>query len=119
MQRAQFNYRTLAAGVALFGALIFAGNSAFSAGVADRGGPDPLLTDNPAGPCQPDLAGPDLADGTDVDGHPVAPANLASGPIPLKGDIEVPLKAPRGRAPGLCRLEWQQARPAAEPQVCL
>jgi hypothetical protein len=82
--------------------LIFAAKAAFSAGIADRGQPDPILggpiltgpilNDGSRGPCDPDTASADLT-GTDVDGHPVAPANLDQGNVPLPGQMMVRLKS--------------------------
>lgn len=116
-QRAQLNYRALSLGAALLGVLVFAGNSAFSQGVAARHKPAPLLTDAPAGACNPDLDQPDIVDGTDVDGHPVAPATLSNGPIPFKVQIEVPLKTGRtGRMPAYVAVDGAKLDPLLNPQ---
>ena len=84
-------------------ALIFVTKTAFSAGIADRGQPDPILggpiltgpilDDAPRGPCNPDTAEADLTPGADVDGHPVAPANLDQGNVPVPGQMMVQLKS--------------------------
>jgi hypothetical protein len=44
VQHTQGNYRISALGVVLVVALIFAAKSAFSAGITDRGQPDPILS---------------------------------------------------------------------------
>ena len=97
MQHTQGNYRSAALGALLVVMLLFAGKSAFSAGIANRGKPDPILTGTADGPCDPRLAQPDLIPGTDVEGHRVAPADIPNGPIPFQGQLPVPLK--QGHAP--------------------
>ena len=78
-------------------ALIFAAKPAFSAGIADRGQPDPILggpieTGEAKAACDPGTASADLAPGTDVYGHPVAPAELDKGGVPLPAQMMVRLK---------------------------
>lgn len=118
MQHTQLNYRTLGLGAALFVVLVFAGKSAFSEGVAARGKPNAILTDSPAGPCDPALGQAELVPGTDVDGNPVSPADLASGPVPFKGQIEVPLKARAGRAPAYVAVDGAKLDPLFNPPSC-
>jgi hypothetical protein len=74
-------------------ALIFVGKTAFSAGIADRNKPDPILSGEPKGSCDPNTASADLTPGADVDGHPVGPANLDQGHVPLPGQMMVRLKS--------------------------
>ena len=90
MQHTQGNYRTLGLGALLVVALIFTGKAAFSAGIADRDRPDPILSPQADGPCDPALASPDLTPGTDVDGHQVASADIQNGPVPFSGQVAVP-----------------------------
>ena len=78
-------------------ALIFAAKTAFSAGITDRGQPDPILSSPADGPCDPTLAQPDLNPGTDVEGHQLASANIEDGPISFAGQAAVPLKPAPGR----------------------
>jgi hypothetical protein len=53
--------------------------------------PDPILTGGAAGPCDPKLAGPDYVAGTDVNGNPVAPADLPGGTtVHLDSDTVLP-----------------------------
>lgn len=115
MQHTQFNYRSFAVGAALVVVLLFAGKSAFSEGVSARGKPDPVLTDNPSGACNPELGQADLVNGTDVDGEAVAPATLSSGPIPMRGEIEVPLRAKGGRAPAYVAVDGARLDPLLNP----
>lgn len=89
MQRAQENYRIGALAALVLVALIFAGKTAFSAGMADGGKPDillggPILNPQADGPCDPVLALPDVTPGTDVDGHQIASADLAA---PSRGPL--------------------------------
>jgi hypothetical protein len=98
VQHTQGNYRLTALGALLVVVLIFAGKTAFSAGIVDRDKPDPILTapvlnDVPDGPCDPNTASADLTPGVDVDGHPVAPAERAAGNVPLPGQMMVQLKS--------------------------
>jgi len=84
-------------------ALIFVTKTAFSAGIADRGQADPILggpiltgpiqDDPPWGPCNPDTAEADLTPGADVGGHPVTPAGLDQGGVPVPGQMMVRLKS--------------------------
>ena len=95
MQQTQLNYKmwVWAAGLvlALFSA-IPASQAALAAG-------DTILDGGPAGPCDPKSASADYAGGTDVNGHPVASADLESQPVPVPGQMLIPLKAPPGRGP--------------------
>lgn len=58
--------------------------------------PDPLLNGT-SGPCDPKLEGPDYVAGTDVDGNPVAAADLPQAKIPAPSGILVPLGNQAGR----------------------
>jgi hypothetical protein len=102
MYRAQENYRIAALGGLVLVALVFAGNAAFSAGVADRGKPDPILSGSPmassGGRCDPALDLADATPGVDVDGKPVASADLPTPPVHLDGGIAMPLRPTPGRA---------------------
>ena len=124
VQHTQQNYRTLAIGVALVMTMVFAAKTAFSAGISDRGKPDailgggPILSGSAPGPCEPELDQAELVGGTDADGKPVAPADLATGPIPLTGQIAVPLKARRGRAPAYVTVDGAKLDPLFNPPSC-
>ena len=116
MQHAQLNYRMLGLGAALLVVLVFAGKSSFSEGVSARGKSGGILTDNLSGPCDPQLGQAELMNGTDVNGNPVTPADLAGGPVPLRGQIEVPLQAKPGRAPAYIAVDGSKLDPLLNPQ---
>ncbi len=94
----QENCRILPVTGLLVVALLFSGNPGFSQTPAPTARPDPILMGT-AGPCDPGTAQADLVANTDVNGHPVTPADLAAGPIPLTGQIDLPLPARRGQRP--------------------
>ena len=117
MQHTQVNYRSAALGILLVVALVLAAETAFSAGIADRGKPDPILTDEADGPCDPQLGQPDLTPGTDVAGHQVASANIQTGPIPMQGQILVPLKSGQNnrRPPAYVAVDGKKLDPLLNP----
>ena len=98
MPNAQLNYANLAVRLVLVMALFFIGKPALSQGISSRNKPDPILTAPQDGPCDPALAQPDVTAGTDVQGHQLAAADLQTGPIPVPGQVMVPLKTKRGPA---------------------
>ena len=119
MQHTQVNYKRATIVVLLVVALVFAAETAFSAGIADRDKPDPLLTDRADGPCDPALGQPDLTPGTDVAGHQVASADIQTGPIPMQGEILVPLKSGqnrRGSAPAYVAVDGKKLDPLLNPK---
>ena len=83
MQRAQYNFAVLI--VALLAAPALAGTT------HAPHKPDPLLDGGPTAPC---AASPDYAEGTDVNGRRVVPADVAAAPVPMPDNIAVP----RGKA---------------------
>jgi hypothetical protein len=102
VQHTQFNYRLSFGAALLVVALVLAGKTAFSAGIADQGKPDPILgapIDYGAakGPCDPALDQADVTPGVDVDGRPVAQADLPTPPVHIDGQIAVPLKPAKGK----------------------
>jgi hypothetical protein len=103
-------------GAALVVLLVFAGKTAFSQGILAQGKPDAILTDSLNGPCDPELGQADLVPGTDVNGNPVAPADLESAPLPFKGQIAVPLKGKPGRAPAYVTVDGSKLDPLLGPQ---
>ena len=118
MQHTQVNYRTAAIGVFLVLAFVFAAETAFSAGIADRDKPDPLLSGAADGPCDPAMGQADLTPGTDVQGHQVASADIQTGPVPLQGQILVPLKSGQGRrgsAPAYVAVDGKKLDPLLNP----
>jgi hypothetical protein len=65
------------------------------AGLASNGVPSDLLLSKTKGPCDPKLDAPDYVAGTDVNGNPVASADLSRPKVPLPGELWVP-KAGQG-----------------------
>jgi hypothetical protein len=61
---------------------------------------DPILDGGPPGPCDPGTANADYVGETDVNGHPVASANLDAAPVPVPGQLLVPLKSGQDHALG-------------------
>jgi hypothetical protein len=88
----KYNYQLALIGTLLLVGLVLHAKAAFPAAIADRNKPDPILSAPVDGPCAPALDQPDLTPGTDVEGHQVASANLETGPIPLQGQLAVPLR---------------------------
>ena len=96
VQHLEFNvvrYRTRSA---VLTALLLLANPACAGTIAHPNLPDPLLDGGPTTPC---AAGADYAAGRDVNGHPVAPADVAAPPVPVPGAIAVPRAkgGPNGR----------------------
>ena len=54
---------------------------------------DPVLQGPPSGPCDPRVASADVVGGVDVNGNPVAPADLDPPRVP---NAEVEVRAPNG-----------------------
>jgi len=96
VQYKQLNYRAPVWAALLVLGLIGVTRTAFSQGIADRNRPDPILSGTIDGPCDPGLSQPELRPGTDVEGRPVAPADLAAGPVPVPGQVMIPLKTNGG-----------------------
>jgi hypothetical protein len=87
VQQVQQNYRLAVAG---FSILLFFGAPILRVQAANRAQPDPLLTEA-KGPCDPRLDGPNYVPGTDVDGNPVAPADVSQAKVPVPEAILLPL----------------------------
>ena len=108
MQQTQHNYKKMLA-VAFVGMLTGMAISSVHAGIAFRDAPEPLLRDGGAKTrCDPRLSGPGFVPGTDVDGEPVPPADLAGARIPLPAEILVPL-----------RIGKRNVRPGETPVIAL
>ena len=73
--------------------------SSVHAGITVRNAPEPLLHDGVKGPCDPQLGRPDFGPGVDVNGSPVAPADLARTKNPVPGEVLVPLRGQGRNAP--------------------
>lgn len=120
-RRAQYNFvRCL--GLA---ALILGPAPAYAGTMAHPTPRDPLLDGGPTSPC---AARADYADGTDANGRPVVPADVAAGPVPMPDSIAVPLAgaAPRGgrirpAQPGqgaYVELDGRRLAPLVNPPGC-
>ncbi len=116
MQHAQGNYNRIALLVLLVVTLVFTPKIAFSAGIADPTKPDPILSGDADGPCDPALARPELTPGTDVEGHQVASADLETGPLPLQGQVMVPLKGGNKNAPAYVTVDGKKLDPLLNPK---
>jgi hypothetical protein len=82
-------------GTVLWGMSVMAGHGAYSAGIANRNAPDPLLggpmelgPEKP-GPCDTNLASSRYTPGTDVHGQRVVAADLPHVPMPGPQSIMV------------------------------
>ena len=75
--------------MALLCGLLACANPAFSGTMAHPNPPDPLLDGGPTTAC---AAGADYTGGADVNGRPVAPADVAAAKVPVPGTMAVPLR---------------------------
>jgi hypothetical protein len=107
VQHKQANYPALGAG-----ALILAAILAMPALAAV---PDPLLNP-PEGPCAPLAAGADYAAGMDANGDPVVPADVGAVPVPVPGDIAVPVGGRRAGA--YIEVPGARLAPLLNPPAC-
>ena len=91
--------------------------------------PDPLLDSGPTSPC---AASVDYAAGTDANGQPVIPADVAAAPVPLPDGIAIPLgnnrgnqRARRSRSNAMngdsayVSLDGQKLEPLLNPPPCI
>jgi hypothetical protein len=97
MRNEQQNYAVMAA-TGLFVLLSLPAFARENAIARQNAGQSPLH-DGGAGPCDPGLESPDLVNGVDVGGHPVAPAGPQAR-MPVPDQILVPLRngGRRGRS---------------------
>ena len=115
MQHAQYNF--------VLAILLGLAAPAMAGTVAKPHQPDPLLDGGPTAPC---AAGPDYAEGAEVNGRRVAPADVAAAPVPVPDAIAVPLAqaGPRGRLrPGMgdssyVTLGGDRIAPLVNPPSC-
>jgi len=124
----QFNFvwrKALLAAAALFWGI---GQPGLAATMTQPSKPDPLLDGGPTSAC---AAGVDYAAGTDANGQPVAPADVAAGRVPLPDAIAIPLgnnrgnqRARRGRPnrqngdSAYVTLDGQKLEPLLNPRPC-
>jgi len=83
-------------------------SSAVPAAQAAATAGDPILDGGPAGPCDPKSASADYVGGTDVNGRPVASADLETQPVPVPGQMLIPLKSPPGRQPAYVQADGKK-----------
>ena len=107
MQHKQANYPALGAGTLILGAIL--------AMPALAAGPDPLLNP-PEGRCVPLAAGADYAAGMDANGDPVVPADVGAVPVPVPGDIAVPVGGRRAGA--YIEVPGARLAPLLNPPAC-
>jgi hypothetical protein len=92
-------YFKIMAGVSLI--VFLTGGATGGSGIVRPSAPDPLLSGGRPGPCDPRLDQPDAMSGVDVNGNPVAQADLPAAKTPVPDEILVPLdrRGRRGAAP--------------------
>lgn len=129
----QFNFvwrgALLAAAVLFLGAGQPGQAGAVTGTITGPSKPDPLLDGGPTTPC---AAAVDYAAGTDANGRPVIPADVAAGRVPLPDAIAIPLgnnrgnqRARRGRPnmqngdSAYVSLDGQKLEPLLNPPPCL
>jgi hypothetical protein len=112
VQHKQFNFVRSGTKGAFVALLILAGQPLSAGTIVQPSRPDPLLDGGPTTPCAADT---EYAAGTDANGNPVIPADVAARPVPIPDQIAIPLGGNRPRtAPTPQR--GRQARPA-NPQT--
>ncbi len=76
--------------------------------------PDPILTGGSPGPCDPNTASADYVGRTDVNGNPVAPADLDRPAVPVPGHVDIPIKVRKG-APTYVSADGKSLAPLLNP----
>ena len=94
MHNGQFNFVWRKARWVAVALLCGAAQPAPAGTIAGPSRPDPLLDSGPTSPC---AAGADYAAGTDANGQPVIPADVAAGRVPLPDAVAIPLGDNRNR----------------------
>lgn len=112
-----FNIVKARSGALLLAGVLLAALPAGAGSIASRTAPDPLL-DPPQGPCAALAGGTDYAAGTDADGHPVVPADAGAPPVPVPGDIAMPLGGGRRGDPAYVQLDGKKLAPLVNPPAC-
>ena len=113
MQHKQFNFARQGTKIAALAFSLLVAGPAQAGSITQPSKPDPLLDGGPTDPC---AAGTDYAAGIDSNGHPVIPADVAGGRVPLPNTVAIPLGPNRARAsqpaiPGGRRGRGPQAGP--------
>ena len=115
MQQKQVNYKLWLFGMLAVSAVLLAGRAADGAEKSPQPAGDPILDGGPAGPCDPLTASADYVAGTDANGHPVPPADMATGPVPVPGQMLVPLKTGNGREPAYVQADGKKLESVLNP----
>ena len=115
MQQKQVSFKLWHFGMLLVSTGLLAVPASWAAENAPKPAGDPILDGGPAGPCNPQSASADYVAGTDVNGHPVAPADLAAAPVPVPGQMLIPLKSGRGRAPSYVQADGKKLESILNP----
>jgi len=98
VQQTQQNYKRLAF-LALLLAMASPGARLEAAPIAASSASSPLLSDGKPGPCDPKLDQPGYVSGVDVNGNPVASADIPAARNPVPEEVLVPLNRTRGDGP--------------------
>jgi hypothetical protein len=88
VQHLELNFVRYGTRIAVLSVLLGCANPAVCGTITHPNPPDPLLDGGPTTAC---TAGVGYAAGTDVNGRPIAPADVAAAPVPVPGNIAVPL----------------------------
>ena len=88
MQHLELNFVRKGTKALVLLGLLGTANPAVCGTIAHPNPPDPLLDGGPTTAC---AAGVGYAAGTDVNGNPVAPADVGATKVPVPGNIAVPL----------------------------
>lgn len=116
MHNEQFNFvwrKALLGGGALW---ICASLPVLAAAITGPSRPDPLLDGGPTSVC---AAGADYAAGTDANGRPVVPADVAAGRVPLPDAVAIPLGNNQGRNRNVHRRRADPMTPGDSTYVIL
>jgi hypothetical protein len=108
VQQKQGNFKLWLFGTLLVSAGLLAGLTAAPAAEKNQPAGDPILDGGPAGPCDPGTTGPDYVAGTDMGGHPVAPADLAADPVPVPSQMLIPLKGGKDPDPAYVQADGKK-----------
>ncbi len=100
VQQAQQYYKILTAGVLILLATPATLAAARPGTITGPDRPEPLLQNDPTGPCDPGLDQPDYVPGVDVNGNPVVAADLPAPQVPVPNGVMVPLKGRGGSRRG-------------------
>ncbi len=118
MQQMKFNVvlrRTIPVMIALAAS---AAMQAFAGSITNAPRPDPLLDGDQKSACTDLMAGADYAGGTDADGNPVAPADVAAGRVPVPDQVAVPLHGRTRGAHAYVGIDGRKLDPLVNPPAC-